>query len=330
MAELTQQAIWRAFGTTTRGAAHERSGLPNQDHINWYPKRPGRYGPPLVVAVADGHGSAKSFRSDIGSELATQRTKLAVRQILKSEFPDLELSKVKRLLEERLPRDLVQGWQAAVDQHLADNPIKDEEYTSLEAKEGPAGRQKVEANPYLVYGATLLVTLVTESFAAYFQLGDGDILVVSDQGEASRPLPRDERLIANETTSLCSHLAWQDFRSGFQPFAVSPPAMILMSTDGYSNSFRDEESFFKVGTDLLDMLRADGAKKVCSSLRGWLQEASRSGSGDDITLGVIYREDALSPGGPQITPPNPDPLAADACLEDVADDEESSGDNTIL
>jgi len=324
MAEPTHPAIWRALGATTRGSAHERSGLPNQDHINWYPKRPGRYGPPMVVAVADGHGSAKSFRSDIGAELATRRTKLAVRQLLKSNFPNLEPLMVKRLLEERLPRDLVLGWTAAVDQHLADNPIKDEEYRRLEDKEGPAARQKVEANPYLIYGATLLVTLVIEAFAAYFQLGDGDILVVSDQGEVSRPLPKDERLIANETTSLCTHMAWQDFRTGFQTFAGLPPALILMSTDGYTNSFRDEASFLKVGSDLLEMLRTDGVHSVRCGMKGWLEEASRSGSGDDITLGMIYREDAILGGKPVAARPRPDPLAADPCLEDVSDDDEAS------
>jgi hypothetical protein len=166
---------------------------------------------------------------------------------------------------------------------------------ALAAKDGPRARQKVEEHPSLAYGATLLVTLVTDAFIAFFQLGDGDILVVSDSGEVTRPIAHDERLFANETTSLSGASAWTEFQTSFQPLAGSPPAMILMSTDGYSNSFRDEDSFLKVGADILDVMRSDGVQKVRGSLREWLAEASKSGSGDDISLGIVYREDAFAP-----------------------------------
>lgn len=60
------------------------------------------------------------------------------------------------------------------------------------------------------------------------------------------------------------------------------------------NSFSDSAGFLKVGSDLLEMLRADGFDSINASLRGWLEEATRSGSGDDCTLGLICRMDALS------------------------------------
>jgi serine/threonine protein phosphatase PrpC len=59
---------WLCTGKSVRGAAHDRSGLPNQDAIAWYPES--RTGAPLILAVADGHGSAKSFRSDRGARFA--------------------------------------------------------------------------------------------------------------------------------------------------------------------------------------------------------------------------------------------------------------------
>ncbi|MDQ3699739.1 MAG: protein phosphatase 2C domain-containing protein, partial [Chloroflexota bacterium] len=61
-------ARWRVVGTSVRGASHRRHGLPNQDALRWWPES--GLGPPLVLAVADGHGSAKCFRSDVGSRLA--------------------------------------------------------------------------------------------------------------------------------------------------------------------------------------------------------------------------------------------------------------------
>ncbi len=159
-----------------------------------------------------------------------------------------------------------------------------------------AARQAVEAKPGLAYGATLLSVLVTDSFILYLQLGDGDILTVSETGQVERPMPRDERLLGNETTSLSSEQAWRDVQVRFQVTAGTPPALILLSTDGYANSFRDESSFSKVGSDLLDLLRAEGVDKVNDSLKLWLAEASQAGNGDDITLGIICRMDTLQAG----------------------------------
>ena len=147
---------------------------------------------------------------------------------------------------------------------------------------------------HLAYGATLLAVVVAESFILYLQLGDGDILVVSEAGEVSRaPLPTDERLFANETTSLCLRDAWREFRSHFQVISASSPALILVSTDGYGNSFRDEAGFLQVGADVLAMIRADGLDAVSASLETWLTEASQEGSGDDVTLGILCRMDTL-------------------------------------
>ena len=65
--------------------------------------------------------------------------------------------------------------------------------------------------------------------------------------------------------------------------------MILAATDGYANSFRDETSFQQVAQDLWGMLRDEGDAGVNLHLKEWLNEASRQGSGDDITVGLIWR-----------------------------------------
>jgi len=295
MTENQNEHIWGAFGQTIRGAAHERNDLPNQDSIHWFPKQPGKYGPPLVMIVSDGHGSAKSFRSDIGADIATRRTRETIMQLLKSEIITSDLSMIKRLLDERLPRDVVINWAKAIEKHLKENPFTEKELARLEEKEGPAACKNVQDQPKIAYGATLLIVLLSSSFIHILQLGDGDIFSVSDTGEVTRPLLKDERLIANETTSLSQDKAWQEFRSSFIPLAGSPPALILLSSDGYSNSFKDEESFLKVGKDILDLMRTEGPRMVRCSLSDWLKDASQSGSGDDISLGIIYREDAVQP-----------------------------------
>ncbi|PQJ97452.1 hypothetical protein CXB77_01795 [Chromatium okenii] len=56
-----------------------------------------------------------------------------------------------------------------------------------------------------------------------------------NEGNIVRPFAKDARLIANETTSLCSEKAWNEMQICFQPLAGAPPTLILMATDGYAN-----------------------------------------------------------------------------------------------
>ncbi|MDG4595572.1 MAG: PP2C family serine/threonine-protein phosphatase [Candidatus Contendobacter sp.] len=267
---------WRTLGASVRGAAHHRAGLPNQDAIR-VARANGEL--PLIVALADGHGSAKSFRSQHGARSAVAVALKVCRSLCE---PD-SLSRIKRWAEEQLPLELVRRWRERVDRSLARRPFTPAELDALD----PASRRQVEAHPYLAYGSTLLAVVVTPAFILYLQLGDGDLLTVSTSGEVERPLAKDERLIANETTSLCSAKAWNEVRVGFQALAGSPPALILVATDGYANSFRDEASFQQVARDLREMIREEGLEPIRSNLKSWLNEASRQGSGDDITVGII-------------------------------------------
>lgn len=292
MAEREAGFKWQVIGSSVRGASHARTGLPNQDAIGW--KQGADSTGPLIVAVSDGHGSAKYFRSHVGSQLAIEAA-LALGQEFLSGQPDLKnFSAIKRTAEERLPTELARRWTEAVEKHIEINPVSAEELSTLEKSAGAAAREAIAANPAQAYGATILTILVEESFILYLQLGDGDMLLVSEQGEVERPLPKDERLFANETTSLSSQSAWSDFRFEFQTLVSIPPALILVSTDGYANSFVNEEAFLKVGKDMLEILCSSGVETVERSLETWLAEASEAGSGDDITLAIIYRPEVLS------------------------------------
>jgi hypothetical protein len=78
-------------------------------------------------------------------------------------------------------------------------------------------------------------------------------------------------------------------RFRFQLLKDFPPGIVLLSTDGYSNSFATADDFLRVGSDYMQAIRTEGAEAVEKKLPAWLQEASREGSGDDITVGIIYR-----------------------------------------
>jgi len=277
---------WRIIGASVRGAAHIRQNHPNQDAIDWFPDQEGDFASALpdqdaafhILAVSDGHGSAKSFRSETGAALAVQTAMKTLFDFLEPQAGAENLTRLKRMAEEQLPKTLVRHWQALINADIAARPFSDDELRLLPPN-----------NPLLAYGATVLAVAVTPSFALYLQLGDGDILTVLDDGTVERPLPKDERLFANETTSLCGKDAWRDMRVRFQTLGESVPALMFAATDGYANSFRDDAGFLKIGADLLDILSAEGIGYINAHLEEWLTEASHSGSGDDISVGLLCR-----------------------------------------
>lgn len=292
---------WRVVGRSVQGASHARGGVPNQDAIQWFPES--GVGPPLILSVSDGHGSPRNFRSDVGAQFAVAEVTNLMRELLLAGQPDpSRLSTIKRTAEERLPGEIIRRWRAAVARHLKDNPITEAELETLEKRRDPKARRAIEKDPHIAYGATLLSVLVTSGFILYLQLGDGDILTVADNGEVTRPMTRDPRLMANETTSLCMDEAWREVQIKFQALYGPHPALILLSTDGYANSFVNDAAFLKVGSDILDILRTDGLESVEQNLSGWLQDASAAGSGDDITMGIVFPEAILSTPAPAPAP----------------------------
>ncbi len=241
-------------------------------------------------SVSDGHGSDKCFRSHIGSNLAAEVADTACRRFLRN-FESPKFPAMQRWVERSLPREIVYYWKQEVIDDLSEKPFTREELKTMELREGIEARRRVVSYPILAYGATLLTLVITEGYLLYLQVGDGDILTVSDDGQVKKIFAKDERLYANETTSICLPQAWRDFKVSFQPDTEHPPALILLSTDGYSDSFSTEKEFLQIGPDILKMIRSDGLDKVNDHLEAWLDETSRIGSGDDITLGVVCRMD---------------------------------------
>lgn len=277
---------WQLAGASVPGDSHLRTGTPNQDAYGWRP-RCGQ-GESVAFAVADGHGGAEYLRSDLGARYAV-RTVLSVlahefmpQLVTLSQNAEPDLTRIKRLSEDWLPRLITRRWSRSVLRHLRRYPL------DLPGAYGHPERSEEEIG-LRCYGATLVATLITPWFQLYLQLGDGDILLVDTDGAVSRPpLPHDPALLGNETTSLCSPDPWRLMRTHFQPTYEIPPALVLLATDGYANSFADEAAFHQVGADLFDGVEKNGLEATEQALPAWLSETSALGSGDDITL-VIGR-----------------------------------------
>ncbi|HEX4140737.1 MAG TPA: PP2C family serine/threonine-protein phosphatase [Candidatus Methylacidiphilales bacterium] len=284
---------WTALSASVRGASHEKNGLPNQDAVR--SKNPGSGHEMLLLAIADGHGSTRSFRSDKGSALAAECALRELAKFVRRLGPDAPISKVRNQARTRWPRDLIATWKSAVRADLAKNPFTFMEFAAFPEK--PPALKPDEDLPitaYLAYGATLVALAITSRYIIYSQLGDGDILTVREDGRVARPLPRKHEFMSNQTISLCSHHAQDEFQIRVDALrGGTAPALVMLSTDGYANCFGDDEAFFTVGADFLDYLRAEGPAFVRDKLSDWLQQSSRDGSGDDITVGLAAHHTVL-------------------------------------
>jgi serine/threonine protein phosphatase PrpC len=260
---------WQIIGDSVRGASHKRNGKPNQDAWAFIQNEVC-----TVLAVADGHGSSKHYRSDVGSQLAVQAA-LA----LLNDFAHADTGSNARQIKQSadyLPSQLVQAWRSAVDDV--------DEGQTITAKER-----------YSIYGTTLIAVLIRADYALYLQIGDGDLLVLSEDGQLQTPLVKNTSLIANETYSLCEEKAIYHVELSLQFFEHKPlPALIFVATDGYANSFSNSEDFQQAVQEFQGQIASHGADKIQGCLADWLNETSEQGSGDDVTLAIMFRTPVIS------------------------------------
>jgi serine/threonine protein phosphatase PrpC len=287
-------APWQATAATARGSSHVRSGLPNQDaaQVREVPEAGA-----VVVAVADGHGGARYVRSDLGAAYAVTIACELGAAFAVARAGERDRAVQRRAAMELVPQ-LVDRWTAAVHQHAAQHPFVDEERAR-------AGVDLDEDVPF-AYGATLLFVVAAPGWVLVGQLGDGDVIVVDRVGDATRPVPRDSRLVAGQTTSLCLPDAPRDLRLTVLP-AEAVDTLVLAS-DGYGNSFASADWWQAVGRDMQAQLRERGLESVTGSLPEWAADSADVG-GDDVTIAILARD--ASAGPPPVADTVPVPVEAE-------------------
>lgn len=273
---------WDTMGESVQGVGKRC----NQDW--WACEGTGAGDEPLVLAVADGHGSAVHARSELGARFAVDRFVGLAAAFGRAARDCHERGSLARLMayaRDDFPRALVQEWRSAAlghwDRH---RPVAD------------VGTPEPEAAEKLVlYGTTLVGAVVTPWLFVAWQIGDGDLAVIGHDGELLRPLAPAEEDLGDETESLCGAQALRAVRTHWAPLfdEARGPRLVVLSTDGLSKSFASAEGYrdFVVGLD--DRLAAEGAEGVRAALPEWLRQASRY-SGDDTTLVAALRPGHLA------------------------------------
>jgi serine/threonine protein phosphatase PrpC len=276
-AAAPQPGAWRVLTATERGAAHHAMGLPNQDAVKALENGPRS----VVVAVADGHGHHRHFRSARGSQLAVAAACQAVPELtatLAGRPGGIEAGEIVRQIHQVLVPAVTARWREAVREDLAAEPITPEE----EPSRSPGD------DPVIAYGTTLLVAAVWGEWLLLAQIGDGDILAVTPVGAALLPVPGDPLLDGRHTTSLCSPGAEHSFRAAAVSTALTPLLGVLLATDGYANAQAADGWEDVVGADLAGLISAHPPGWLASQLPVWAGRcASLDGSGDDTTIALL-------------------------------------------
>ena len=270
----------RTIVRSVRGASHERSGTPNQDAGGAVTLADGA----AVLAIADGHGDPLHRRSDRGSRFAVEAAIEIVSAWLAAAAA-LDDAAAERSAAD-LPARLMAAWHRRVAADLAADPPANDDDPGLQGDM----RRQVDACPALLYGSTLAAAGLAGRLGLFVQIGDGDILVLGADGAVIRLAPGRRDLPTNVTESLCQPDAAARFRLQLTFHGGQDrPSLVMLSTDGYVNSYEDDRAFFKVASDLGRYLREDGPDAVAERLAPWLAQTSQAGSGDDITLALLWQ-----------------------------------------
>lgn len=265
------------FGRSVQGASHIRSETECQDSHKKVVLDDGA----VILAVADGHGSKSCPYSKTGSRIAVNVFCDTLQGVYKGEWenPDQLPSYLNREGDTKISKAIDAEWKRRV--------LERHKKNKREIPKKSDGEDDLDA-VYKQYGSTLLGLLITQTFVFGFQLGDGDICYVTDDGLEMVVEP--EKILGVETHSLSRKDSWEKAITVVRMLNVSDklPAMFSLSSDGYANSYKSEADFHAAVKDYLSMLKEHGVKAISESIQGWLAETSEMGCGDDITMLIAY------------------------------------------
>lgn len=270
------------YGESVKGATHERNNSPLQDSKKIVELSENI----AIVSVADGHGSKKCPLSEFGSQMAVNVFCDVMKRYIESYNTSKKelaafVSYLNREGELSIAKEICKEWQSRVRRSF---DKRKDDYKELIDDNGNIDWKGV----YSLYGTTLLGMLITDTFVFTFQIGDGDINIVTP--DSVTPMVEPEKFLGTETHSLSKIDAWQKAVTSVNKKEAKDgiPYLYMLSTDGFANSYVSDAEFKRTCREYFDMIRQHGFDAVKSNLKGWLKETSELGCGDDVTLMLAY------------------------------------------
>lgn len=288
---------------TCQGESHKATNKPCQDFSQAESKE--AY---AVAIVSDGHGGARYFRSDKGSELAVRCAKKAIAKFVK-ETSNTQLFKGKKLSQigvnpeesddktyvslSWLVSSIIRQWNSEIlkdaqtcsitewEQQHVEQKYLDEFTNSLSSDEG-----KLEK----IYGCTLMAFVMTNDYWFAFQIGDGKMVFfnLGEHGmEDNQYIPWDDKCFLNKTTSICDSDAASEFRFAYCGDGTFPEAVFLGS-DGIDDTYGDGDRLSDFYIRIYKEIATSSPKQVKKTLASDLPIISKMGSQDDMSVACIY------------------------------------------
>ncbi|MBP3272653.1 MAG: protein phosphatase 2C domain-containing protein [Ruminococcus sp.] len=265
--------MYSGFSHSVMGASHEKKGIVCQDSSSH--KVADRY---AICVVADGHGSKKHFRSNIGSQAAVEAAIETIERFyqdpdaFETEFP----ANHKRIIR-NIEKQIITLWNQKVNEHHDAHPV-----TAVEKKKfTPDEFAAIPVESY--YGTTLIAAVVSEKFSFGIQIGDGSLVAVLDSGETIMPMEYEESNPANITSSMCN----QNAAKMFESFYIEGKQVLALfaSTDGLYTSFGSEYDFLDYHTILTSQLV--NLEEFVPAVEKNIVKRSHFGTEDDISLSCV-------------------------------------------
>ncbi|MBR1592585.1 MAG: protein phosphatase 2C domain-containing protein [Ruminococcus sp.] len=268
--------MFKGFSNSVRGASHEKRNLVCQDSSAY--KTCDRY---AIAVVADGHGSKKHFRSHLGSKAAVEATIETIEKFYADPDRFEECFQANpKLVIQNIEKQVISLWNDKVFAHISENPVTREEKSDFTNDEF----SKIPVESY--YGSTLIAAVMGRKFSFGFQLGDGSLVAVFEDGETVMPIGDDESAPANITASICNSNASRMFNSFYEPNRKI--LALLCSTDGLYTSFGSDNDFLDYHTIIAGQLH--NAKDFEPSIVKNITKRTHFGTEDDISLSCVFDE----------------------------------------
>lgn len=260
------------IGASVQGASHKQNKKPCQDSFAMKQLS----ATATLVAVADGHGSSSCSYSKYGAKIAVN--------VFCSVLSELYCQCKENI--EALSFQFKKDGGVSISQRI-DSEWKKRVLRAHRRSNRDPDKLENENEIYHQYGTTLLGVLVTDELLFAYQLGDGNITVVGE--EMVFPALDVEKILGVETHSMSKMDAWKN--TVLKVIGIDSlirPVSIMLSTDGFSNSFINEDEFYKSCADYHKLINEHGMETIGKHLKKWLYETSNEGCGDDITLSIIH------------------------------------------
>ncbi len=272
--------MFSGFSKSVIGASHVKKNLVCQDSSDF--RVADEY---AVAVVADGHGSKKHFRSNIGSRCAVEATLETIANFYKdSEEFERTFPQNHKLVIKNIEKQVISTWNHKISKHLEENPVTVQEMSDFEPKEFEA------IAPESYYGTTLIAVVAGRGFTFGFQIGDGSLVAIFDDGEAVMPMEYNESAPANITSSMCNANAVTMFNSFYKKDKQLLAA--CASTDGLYTSFGSDVDFLNYHTIVVSQLSTTPNFKEAVVKN--ITKRSNFGTEDDISFSCVYNVELLS------------------------------------